>query len=157
MALYGRLAHHGPESVMPDRFIRMSEYVPRQREWLWRDRIPLRSLTVLDGDPGTNKSTLVCDISARVTRGRAMFGSDEASPPANVLLIQGEDTIDDTMACLRASNADPDRVDVFDRQTGPVALPNDIGFLETAIRATQARLVVLDPVLSFLAVNANSY
>ncbi len=49
--------------------------------WLWRGRIPLGKLTVLDGDPGLGKSTLALDIAARVSSGRAMpLEEDEESP-----------------------------------------------------------------------------
>jgi hypothetical protein len=62
---------------MPDRLILMSVHISTPTQWVWRDRIPLRNLTLLDGDPGVNKTTLTCDIAARLTLGRAMFGSDE--------------------------------------------------------------------------------
>ena len=135
----------------------MSEYAPRPREWLWRDRILLRSLTLVDGDPGVNKSTLVCEITARVTLGRPMFGSDESSAPASVILIQGEDTPDDTLERVRACGADLNRVYVFDQQNGPLALPDDIPWLEDRIRETEAKFVAIDPAMSFLSANANSY
>jgi predicted ATP-dependent serine protease len=36
--------------------------------WLWPGRIPAGKLTVLDGDPGLGKSTLLCELAARISR-----------------------------------------------------------------------------------------
>ena len=35
--------------------------------WLWKGRIPLGGITLLDGDPGDGKSTVMYDLAARVT------------------------------------------------------------------------------------------
>jgi hypothetical protein len=86
-----------------------------------------------------------------------MFGTDEASPPGHVILVQSEDTRDDVDGRLRAANADLTRVDVVDRQAGSLVLPADLPALEAAIRETQARLVVIDPAISVLAENASNY
>src|SRR5258706_515693 len=40
--------------------------------WLWPGRIPLGTITLVDGDPGLGKSLLTLDLVARVTRGAAM-------------------------------------------------------------------------------------
>ena len=108
---------------MPGGLIRMSEYVPRPRQWLWPERIPLRALTMLDGDPGTSKSTLTCDVAARLTRGRRMYGSEASLPAGDVILMQGEDDLDATLDRLRGGNADLARIHVLPRETtGPVHL-----------------------------------
>ena len=142
---------------MPFRLFRMSEHVAQPREWLWRDRIPMRSVTILDGDPSVGKGLLTADIVARVTRGRSMFGTDEASRPSHVILIQSEDTRDDVDGRLRAANADRTRVNVIDRQAGSLVLPGDLPALEAAIRETQARLVVIDPAISVFTENVSNY
>jgi phage N-6-adenine-methyltransferase len=51
---------------------RLSELNPEATEWLWHLRIPKGELTVVDGDPSVNKSSLLLDIAARVSTGRAM-------------------------------------------------------------------------------------
>jgi putative DNA primase/helicase len=50
----------------------LSDVVEESVEWLWEGRIPLGKLTVIDGDPGTGKSTLTIDLAARVSTGRDM-------------------------------------------------------------------------------------
>jgi putative DNA primase/helicase len=67
----------------PDEFnevgILLSDVVEESVEWLWEGRIPLGKLTVIDGDPGTGKSTLTIDLAARVSTGRDMPTPKEAS------------------------------------------------------------------------------
>jgi predicted ATP-dependent serine protease len=46
-----------------------SEIESESIEWLWTGRIAARKLTVIDGDPGTGKSTLTIDIAAKVSTG----------------------------------------------------------------------------------------
>jgi putative DNA primase/helicase len=57
----------------------LSDVVEESVEWLWEGRIPLGKLTVIDGDPGTGKSTLTIDLAARVSTGRDMPTPKKAS------------------------------------------------------------------------------
>ena len=50
----------------------MSAVEPRPVEWLWPGWIALGKLTVLDGDPGVGKSTLLLDLAARLSRDGVM-------------------------------------------------------------------------------------
>jgi hypothetical protein len=84
----------------------LSAIEPRPVEWLWRDRIPLGELTLVDGDPGTNKSSVTLELAARVSTGREM---PDGTPglAGTVLLIVGEDSIPKTLRQrLQAAGAD---------------------------------------------------
>ena len=48
-------------------------------EWLWERRIPRAAVVILDGHPGTGKSTIALDLAARVSKGQRM--PDGAFPP----------------------------------------------------------------------------
>src|SRR5689334_11307774 len=48
----------------------LADVQPSLPSWLWKGRIPLGKLTVLDGDPGVGKSTLTLTLAAHVTSGR---------------------------------------------------------------------------------------
>src|SRR5262249_58332886 len=58
-------------------------------EWLWEPWVPLRALTLIDGDPGLGKSTLAIDIAARASRGWTMppLEGEGVTAPADVLLL----------------------------------------------------------------------
>ncbi|MGA2617384.1 MAG: AAA family ATPase [Thermoguttaceae bacterium] len=142
---------------MSEGFVRMSNHVPAPRQWLWPGRIPMGCLTLLDGDPGTNKSTLIYEIAARVTTGRAMYGSDERHAAANVVLLQAEDTLDDIHNRLTACGADLTRVLAYDRHGEHIVLPRDVQRIEALIREYQVRLLAIDPLMNFLGGSANNY
>jgi AAA domain len=118
---------------------------------------PLGKLTVLDGDPGVGKSTLTLSIAAKVTTGSPF--PDRARPePADVILLSAEDDIADTIRPrLEAADADLTRVFVLPdvRIEGepprPPELPADLDRLEAEVKDRAAALVVVDPLMAFLA------
>src|SRR6266852_1649453 len=64
--------------------------------WLWPNWIPLRKITVVDGDPGLGKSTLLLDLAARVSRMDAMPDGSRGRY-GEVLLMIAEDSLEDTV------------------------------------------------------------
>ena len=74
----------------------MSAVAARPVEWLWPGWVPLGKLTVLDGDPGLGKSTLLLDLAARVSRdGRMPDGS--VGPNGATVILSAEDGEEDTI------------------------------------------------------------
>ena len=49
--------------------IRAADVVPKDIEWLWRDWLARRKLSILAGAPGAGKSTLAFEFSAIISRG----------------------------------------------------------------------------------------
>jgi RecA-family ATPase len=152
--------------------------------WLWPGRIPLGTLTLLDGDPGLGKSLLALDLVARVTRGAAMPDGDAGGPEGAVdgagggaegaveggaVLLSAEDDLAATVRPrLRAAGADLQRVLAvqtvltYDTATGQevergFALPGDSPLLEAAIGEVEAKLVVIDPLMAYLDGRVNSW
>lgn len=135
------------------KFVTLSELTPAATQWLWSPRIPRGELTVLDGDPSVNKSTLVVDLAARVSTGREMPGG-AAGAEGGALLLLGEDSIRKTVIHrLKAAGADLDRITVA---SGQVAVPQDLPEMEAEVRRIMAVLVVIDPLIAFLGCDANS-
>jgi hypothetical protein len=136
--------------------------------WLWRGRIPLGKLTILDGDPGLGKSVLTLDLAARVSAGHCLPFDPQTEPgeerePAGVVLLSAEDGLGDTIKPrLDAAGADADRVLALDKIPDgkgfrlPV-LPNDILRIKEAVERVAARLVVVDPLMAFLNGDTNSH
>ncbi len=50
--------------------ILLSEVVPERVRWLWKGRIALGKINLVDGDPGTGKSAATTDLAARVSVGK---------------------------------------------------------------------------------------
>jgi hypothetical protein len=130
-------------------------------QWLWPGWIPLGKLTVLDGDPGLGKSTLLLDLAARISRGHPM-PDGTATTAANITLLTAEDNLGDTVRPrLEAAGADLARVQAFaavgdGHGRRPPMIPLDLGLLAGVLRETAARMLILDPFLAFLGRGVDS-
>lgn len=126
-----------------------SEIEPSEPSWLWRDRIPLGAITILESNPGQGKTTLLCDLSSRITHGRAMPNDNDPTASGGVMLLQAEDSPNLTQKRLEATGADLSRVFFIDG-SGSFSLPGGITDLCEAITKTNTKLVVIDPIEAFV-------
>jgi hypothetical protein len=142
------------------RFNRISELETQPVNWLWGSRIPLRRVTVLDGDPGLGKSTLTLDIAARVSTGFP-FPDMWQCEPADVVILSAEDGLCDTVKPrLEAAGADLSRVwavDLIQRRSGLKTPPDIYHDLDAIARGMepQTRLLIVDPLMAYLPDGAN--
>ena len=124
--------------------------------WLWTNRIPKGKLTIIEGDPGVGKSFLSQAIAAAITRGVGLPG-EERTDPATVILMSAEDGLSDTIRPrLEDMGADLDRVvalrGLTDENGQERALTlADLDVIEAAIGEYQPALVVVDPMIAYVA------
>ena len=149
------------KKMSDQRLVGLNQVEERQRSFLWEGRIVLGGLTLLDGDPGKGKSSIIYDIAARVTTGQCMpLSTRSGRQPAGVVLLQGEDSLSqDVRPSLRAAGANLDRVIAYDRSSdrgNPITFPSGVSILEEIVQETGAQLVVIDPIACFLEGNMNS-
>ena len=64
------------------KLIRMNEVEATAIDWLWYPYIPFGKITVIQGDPGDGKTTVVLAIAAAVTTGVSLPESKEAAAPS---------------------------------------------------------------------------
>lgn len=131
--------------------------------WLSEGRLAFGKLTVLDGDPGLGKSTITLDWAARISRGLPLPGSKLIPDrPRGVIILSAEDGAGDTIRPrLEAANADLSRIYLLSMrdERGNEQLPDlsthidDIGH---QVEATDAALVIIDPLMAFLGGEVNS-
>jgi hypothetical protein len=132
--------------------------------WLSPGRLAAGKITLLDGDPGLGKSTLLCEMAARISRGEALPGGQTAQPRLVVLMSAEDDPYDTIRPRIDAAGGDPRRVIAFatlpnqDSAGTLGAIPDHVYILEEIITRTQAALLIIDPLVAFLARghNANS-
>jgi hypothetical protein len=116
-------------------------------KWLWPERVPLGAISIVEGDPGTNKSTLTWDIAARVSKGSIWPNGVGAAPCGGVLLIADEDVPGRIKQGLIAAGADLLRVHLAVQDAEQrFLLPSNLDELERAIHEHDVRLVILDPI-----------
>ena len=130
------------------KLISMEEIPIEKVRWLWRPYIPLGKLTLVQGDPGEGKTTFTLALIAALTRGEALPGNT-VSEPMNVIYQTAEDGLADTIKPrLVASGADCSRVLVINEDEKALSFCD--ARLEEAVRQTDARLVVLDPIQAYV-------
>lgn len=140
----------------------LSNVEPKPVRWLWKNRVPLGKITVIDGDPGTSKSTLTNDIAARVATGREM-PDGSTGIEGGVVMLNAEDDPSDTIGPrLIAAGADPRRVVLLGTSTSgaaaePLTFPDDLDQVRAAIDRVDASLVVVDPLMAYLGGKTDSH
>lgn len=83
----------------------------RAIDWLWTGWIPRKYITLIVGESGAGKSTVLADIVARITTGKPWPGENAARQPGRVLWLGSEDGAEDmTVPRLVACGADLNRV-----------------------------------------------
>jgi RecA-family ATPase len=124
---------------------------------LWEGRIPLGAITVLAGDPGLGKSLLSLRLAADLTHGRLIHGQ-----AGNALLLTAEDALAYTVRPrLEAAGADLTRVHApsltIEGLEEPFLIPDHARRLQAMIEEREAKLVVIDPLVAFLAGKIDSW
>jgi phage N-6-adenine-methyltransferase len=134
------------------RMVLASLVQPKTTEWLWYPRIPLGELSMLDGDPGDNKSSFTTELTMRVTTGAQMPDGTRGVEGGAVLCL-AEDSWEKTVRPrLDAAGANVRRIMFMDNLT----VPRDREAIAKAIGKTKAKLVVIDPMNAFITADANS-
>lgn len=138
----------------------MADVTPESTEWLWSGYIPAAAISLIEGDPGLGKSQASLWLAGAVTTGGPM---PDGSPnrfgcPRDVVLLSAEDDPARTiLPRLNAIGADLARVSLFagietcDGDERGFALPLDAAALEATIREQGAGLVIIDPLVAYLA------
>jgi hypothetical protein len=139
--------------------IPLTDLEPRPIDWLWQDRLAAGSLAMLSGDPGSGKTWIVLAIAAALSRGRvpSTIDPDDTREPCTVLYASthngGSELVRPRFASL---NGDPARLILLrgvlaagSAQPASLSL-RDTPMLEDALERTHARLLIIDPLHSYL-------
>ena len=131
------------------KMIRMSVVQSQEIEWLWYPFIPYGKLTIIQGDPGDGKTTMVLNLAAKLSKGEALDENMKVTEPVNVIYQTAEDGLADTVKPrLELAGADCERIIVIDESDKSLSMVDER--LEQAIVRTGARLLILDPIQAYL-------
>ncbi len=143
-------------SKTPLTLINMSDVVSVPVKWLWKPYIPLGKITIIQGDPGEGKTTLALAIAAALTRGDMLPGDTDSREPVNIIYQTAEDGLADTIKPrLEAVNADCSHILVIDESKEELSMNDER--IEEAIKQTNAKLVILDPIQAYLGANVDMH
>jgi hypothetical protein len=142
---------------------RLADVAAKPVEWLWPGYLPTGMLCLLDGDPGVGKSTLTADLAARASTGRPMPDGTGGGDPVGVVILSAEDDLARTVRPrLEAAGADLARIATVGLRArdgdirAPLITSDDLAMLEEAVQATEARLLIVDPLMAYLPDEVNT-
>jgi hypothetical protein len=137
---------------------RASDMRPQKTWWAWQNYVPMGTVTIIAGTAGVGKSTILTRMAADWSRG--IMHGDLEGEPINVLMAAGEDDFErQVVPRLIAAHADLGRIEEFyvEMDTHTVKgvetmfrLGDDLDDLRADIEDAGARVVILDPIISFM-------
>jgi hypothetical protein len=156
-----RVLQSGGESLARPsraRIVRLADVKAKKVQWLWQDRLPLGMLAMFSGDSGGGKTTVALSLSAGLTVGRLPGG--EHCEPINVLYFSNENPAEYVLR-PRFEKLDGDLERFYHCQGSEWTDANgethaggitfaDVAMLDEALAETQAKLVIVDPIQSYL-------
>lgn len=139
------------------KLINMNEVEVETVDWLLYPFIPFGKITILEGDPGEGKTTVMLQIIAKLTKGEPVLPSEEKNrEPMKVIYQTAEDGLGDTIKPrLLSAVADCNNILVIDDSDKALTVSDER--LEEAIRQTNARLIVLDPLQGYLGAEVDMH
>ena len=131
------------------KIISMDEVPVEEVEWLWYPYIPFGKLTIIHGDGGEGKTTLILQLAALLSRGEKLSCDSTEREPIKVIYQTAEDGLGDTIKPrLLADNADCSQIKVIDESEATLTMLDER--IEKAIVETGARALILDPVQAYI-------
>lgn len=139
------------------KLIHMEDVVSKEVEWLWYPYIPYGKITIIEGDPGEGKTTLVLKLAAALSRGLPLpCDDDKEYEPIHIIYQTAEDGIEDTIKPrLEKAGADCSMIRVIDETDKELSMTDDR--LEQAIIETKARLIIIDPIQAYIGATVDMH
>lgn len=139
------------------KLIHMEDMVSKEVEWLWYPYIPYGKITIIEGDPGEGKTTLVLKLAAALSRGLPLpCDDDKEYEPIHIIYQTAEDGIEDTIKPrLEKAGADCSIIRVIDETDKELSMTDDR--LEQGIIETGARLIILDPIQAYIGATVDMH
>ena len=131
------------------KLIKLSEIESQEIEWLWYPFIPYGKITIIQGDPGDGKTTMILNLAAKLSKGETIDEGVDSKEPMVVIYQTAEDGLADTVRPrLEKAEANCENVVVIDESEKSLTMIDER--IEEAIIRTKARLLILDPIQGYL-------
>ena len=155
------------KTALPRRaeILTLSDVEAREVDWLWNPFLAYGTLAMLSGDPDAGKTYIALAIAAALTRGVTPY-TGEPCEPCDVLYLSVENSPECVLRPRFDSlGGDPKR---FHLLQGSIAGEGegaerssvhlgDVSLLRDALLKTKARLVVVDPIQSYLGAEVDAH
>lgn len=131
------------------KIINMSDVESKEISWLWYPFIPYGKLTIIQGDPGEGKTTLVLNIAAVLSKGQGLDEHMKPEQPLHIIYQTAEDGLADTVKPrLEKAQADCNNIFVIDETDVSLSMLDER--IEQAVLKEKAKLMILDPIQAYL-------
>ena len=131
------------------KIINMSDVESKEISWLWYPFIPYGKLTIIQGDPGEGKTTLVLNIAAVLSKGQGLDEQMNPQQPLHIIYQTAEDGLADTVKPrLEKAQAECNNIFVIDETDVSLSMLDER--IEQAILKEKAKLMILDPIQAYL-------
>jgi hypothetical protein len=142
------------EESLSDQWESAQEVKEEKQSFLWPGRLPAGVISIIEGEKGVGKSSLAAAIVAALT-GKFILPGKRKRFVGSVLWLCGEESVEtDCKPRLRQLGADMKRVHFPTKNSAGVRrrplLPGATALLDESIRHFGARLLIIDPVSSFV-------
>lgn len=131
------------------KMIRMSEIEAQEIKWLWYPFIPYGKLTIMQGDPGDGKTTMILNLAAQLSKGKCFEDGRGIDAPMKVIYQTAEDGLADTVKPrLDKAGADCEQILVIDESDKSLSMIDER--IEEALKTSGAKMLILDPIQAYL-------
>ncbi|MBR5512978.1 MAG: AAA family ATPase [Ruminococcus sp.] len=138
--------------------ISLDEIQSSSTQWLWEPYIPLGKITIIQGDPGEGKTSLMLSLATVLSRGYLPNVEDKKFEPFEVLYLNAEDDYRDTIKPrLEAAKADCTHIHTLFEESEDEPLTLDDDRIANAILGLNAKLLVLDPIQAYLGAKVDMH
>ena len=130
-------------------------------DWLWKPYIPFGKVTIVEGDGGDGKTTMILTVAAMLSNGRRpptlqdghLYDAEPIEPCTTFYLTNEDEISDSSLKRFNRAGGDMTRFAFSGELEYHMTLKEDE--LRDVISATAARLVIIDPFQSFLPEGTN--
>lgn len=136
-------------------YVPLAEFEPEKVKWYWPNYLAASVITVLDGDPGIGKSFLAMHVATQFSVGGSLPRQDKLKPSKVIYATMEDDPNFTIRPRIDAMGGNPENIFVQSRFS-----PFDEGgmkALSRAVEEVQPRLLVIDPLYSFVGAGADIY
>lgn len=131
------------------KMIRMSEIEAQEIKWLWYPFIPYGKLTIVQGDPGDGKTTMILNLAAQLSKGKCFEDGSGVEAPMKIIYQTAEDGLADTVkARLEKAGANCEQILVIDESDKSLSMIDER--IEEALKTSGAKMLILDPIQAYL-------